>query len=78
MNLMFLHQNDSFALFGKAYLNTGLHMNAYFIAASQLIQKIWCQAQYILLHDSFVSNTTHASCIINTPESKFMRLPLQP
>ena len=34
MHLMFLHQNDGFALFGKFYLKTGMHMNFYFIAAS--------------------------------------------
>ena len=34
MNLMFLHQNDSFVLLGKVYLKTGMYMNIYFIAAS--------------------------------------------
>ena len=29
-----LHQNDSFALFGKFCLKTGMYMNFYFIAAS--------------------------------------------
>ena len=50
--LMFLHQNDSFVLLGKVYLKIGMHMNIYCIAASQLLQKIWCQAQCLLLHDS--------------------------
>ena len=27
MNLMFLHQNDSFVLLGKVYLKIGMHMN---------------------------------------------------
>ena len=35
MNLMFLHQNDSFVLLGKVnYLKIGMHMNIYFIAAT--------------------------------------------
>ena len=34
MYLMLSHQNDSFALFGKFCLKTGMHMNFYFIAAS--------------------------------------------
>ena len=34
MNLMFLHQNDSFVLIGKVYLKTGMHMNIYFSETS--------------------------------------------
>ena len=34
MNLMFLHQNDSFALLCQVYLKAGMHMNIYLIAAS--------------------------------------------
>ena len=43
--LMSLHQNVSFALFAKFGLKTGMHMNFYFIAASQLLQKIWCMVK---------------------------------
>ena len=31
---LFLHQNDTFALFGKFQLKTGMHMNFHSIAAS--------------------------------------------
>ena len=31
-----LHQNDSFTLFGKFCLKTGMHTNFYFIAAIKL------------------------------------------
>ena len=31
MYLMFLHQNDNFALFGKFYIKSGMHINFYCI-----------------------------------------------
>ena len=48
--LIFLHQNDSFALFGgKFCLKIGMHMNFHFIAASWLLQQIWRQAHAVFI-----------------------------
>ena len=58
-------------------------MNFYFIAASYLLQKIWNQAQYSLLHDSihyrivFVSCKSHTFLIIGTAGSELMNFPLK-
>ena len=36
VNLMFLHQNDSFELLGKVYLKIGMHMYEYLLYCSKL------------------------------------------
>ena len=40
------------------------HMTIYFIAASELLQKIWYQAQYSLSHDS-IQYSVVFTCVIN-------------
>ena len=55
MNPIFLHQNDSFALLDKVYLNIGSHACIQIFVAIlhysklTILQKIWCHASSVCI-----------------------------